>query len=298
MSESNAGAGNGEQPLVSVIIASYNHGPYIEASIESVLAQTYPNIELLVIDDGSTDDSVERIQRLQQIHGFDFRVQKNQGLSRTLNETIARARGELITPFGSDDVMLPQRLALQVAYLQGKPEVGICAGNIEEIDASGHSRGAPRPLQLRRLDFDDVFLNRQPGAPAPTLLFRREALAKVGGFDPLIRLEDLYIQLKITRAGYFVDILGEVLAQYRVHGSNTYKNYRFMVDNVLRTYAQFSDHQDYAEVCARFRNSMLLKCARQDKALARELLAELPVRRWDRKTLRGLWRLALPARRA
>lgn len=298
MSESNLVAGSGEQPLVSVIIASYNHGPYIEASIASVLAQTYDNIELLVVDDGSSDDSVERIQRLQRLHGFDFRVQKNQGLSRTLNETVARARGELITPFGSDDVMLPQRLALQVAYLQGKPEVGICAGNIEEIDAAGNSRGAPRALQLRRLDFDDVFLNRKAGAPAPTLMFRREALAKVGGFDPQIRLEDLYIQLKITRAGYFVDILGEVLAQYRVHGSNTYKNYRFMVDNVLRTYAQFSDHPAYQQVCNSFRSSMLLKCARQDKSLARELLAELPLRSWDRKTLRGLWRLALPVRRA
>lgn len=286
-----------EQPLVSVIIASYNHAPYIEASIASVLAQTYGNIELLVVDDGSSDDSVERIRRLQELHGFDFRAQANQGLSRTLNESIARASGELIVSFGSDDVMLPQRLALQVAYMQGKPEVGICAGNIEEIDAEGHSRGAPRALPLRRLDFEDVFLNRKAGAPAPTLMFRREALERVGGFDPQIRLEDLYIQLKITRAGYFVDILGEVLAQYRVHGSNTYKNYRFMVDNVLRTYAQFSDHPAYAEVCARFRNSMLLKCARQDKALARELLAQLPLRRWDRKTLRGLWRLALPARR-
>lgn len=287
-----------EQPLVSVIIASYNHAPYIEASIASVLAQSYGNIELLVVDDGSSDDSVERIRRLQQLHGFDFRAQVNQGLSRTLNESIARARGDLIVSFGSDDVMLPQRLALQVAYMQGKPEVGICAGNIEEIDGQGNSRGAPRALPLRRLDFEDVFLNRKPGAPAPTLMFRREALERVGGFDPQIRLEDLYIQLKITRAGYFVDILGEVLAQYRVHGSNTYKNYRFMVDNVLRTYAQFSDHPAYAEVCARFRNSMLLKCARQDKALARELLAQLPLRCWDRKTLRGLWRLALPARRA
>ena len=286
---------NTEQPLVSVIIASYNHGPYIEASIGSVLAQTYGNVELLVVDDGSTDDSVERIRRLQQQHGFDFLVQKNQGLSRTLNDSIARARGDLVVSFGSDDVMLPERLALQVAYMQGKPEVGICAGNIEEIDAQGVSRGAPRKLAQRRLDFEDVFLNRKPGAPAPTLMFRREALEKVGGFDPQIRLEDLYIQLKITRAGYFVDILAEVLALYRVHGTNTYKNYRFMVDNVLKTYAAFSDHPAYAEVCARFRNSMLLKCARQDKKLARELLQQLPLRNWDRKTLRGLWRLALPA---
>lgn len=282
---------NTEQPLVSVIIASYNHGPYIEASIASVLAQTYGNIELLVVDDGSSDDSVERIGKLQQEHGFDFLVQKNQGLSRTLNDSVARARGNLIVSFGSDDVMLPERLALQVAYMQGKPEVGICAGNIEEIDAQGVSRGTPRELPLRRLDFEDVFLNRKTGAPAPTLMFRREALEKVGGFDPQIRLEDLYIQLKVTRAGYFVDILGEVLALYRVHGTNTYKNYRFMVDNVLRTYAQFNDHPAYEEVCARFRNSMLLKCARTDRKLAFELLRQIPAKNWDSKTLRGLWRM-------
>ena len=282
---------NTEQPLVSVIIASYNHGPYIEASIGSVLAQTYGNVELLVVDDGSTDDSVERIRRLQQQHGFDFLVQKNQGLSRTLNDSIARARGDLVVSFGSDDVMLPERLALQVAYMQGKPEVGICAGNIEEIDAQGVSRGAPRKLALRRLDFEDVFLNRKPGAPAPTLMFRREALEKVGGFDPQIRLEDLYIQLKITRAGYFVDILAEVLALYRVHGTNTYKNYRFMVDNVLKTYAAFSDHPAYAEVCAKFRNSMLLKCARTDRQLAIELLRQIPAKYWGSKTLKGLWRI-------
>ena len=67
-----------EGPLVSVIIASYNHAPYIGASNESVLAQSYRNIELLVIDGGSKDDSVERIRRLQEEHAFDFRVQQNQ----------------------------------------------------------------------------------------------------------------------------------------------------------------------------------------------------------------------------
>lgn len=283
-----------DPPLVSIIIASYNHCDFIEASITSVLTQTYSNIELLVVDDGSTDGSVERIQRLQQLHGFSFLAQENKGLSRTLNETLARARGNLIAPFGSDDVMLPARIALQVAYLRDKPEVGICAGNIQEIDAEGHPLGKFRDLPRRRLDFEDVFLDRKTGAPAPTLLFRREALEKVGGFDPQIRLEDLLIQLKITRAGYSIDVLNEVLAHYRVHGSNTYKNHRFMTDNVLRTYAQFSDHPAYLQVCTNFRNSMLLKCARQDKNLARELLAQLPLRTWNAKTLRGLWRLALP----
>lgn len=280
-----------DEPLVSVIIASYNHAPYVEASITSVLRQSYPNIELLVVDDGSEDDSVARIARLQERYGFDFRVQRNQGLSKTLNECIARSHGTLVAPFGSDDVMLPERLALQVAYLEHKPEVGICAGNIQEIDANGHPNGKSGDSTSRRLDFDDIFLNRKRGAPAPTLLIRKEALEKVGGFDPNIRLEDVLIELKITHSGYFIDVMGEVLAQYRVHSYNTYKNYRFMSDNMLRTYAHFSNHPSYEQVCADFRSSMLLKCARTDKGLARELLAKIPFRQWNTKTLRGFWRL-------
>lgn len=278
-------------PLVSVIIASYNHAPYIEASILSVLQQSYRNIELLVVDDGSRDDSVARIEALQKVHDFDFRVQANKGLSRTLNETIERAKGSLIAPFGSDDIMLPERIARQVAYMADKPEVGICAGDIRTIDADGNPCGKPRALPLRRLDFEDVFRDRKPGAPAPTLLFRRDALERVGGFEPEVRLEDLMIELKITHAGYFIDILGEPLALYRVHDSNTYKNYRFMAENVLKTYARFSDQPAYPEVCARFRNSMLLKCARTDRELARALLRDIPLRFWRLKTLRGLGRM-------
>jgi alpha-1,3-rhamnosyltransferase len=279
--------------LVSVIIASYNHADYIEACIESVLAQTYRPIELRVIDDGSVDDSVQRISRLQSRHGFDFRIQKNQGLSRTLNAAIEAAQGALIVPFGSDDVMLPDRIGIQVAYLAGKPEVGICAGGIQEIDATGKELGPAESYGLRRLDFEDIFLDRKRGAPAPSLMFRREALEAVGGFDPEIRLEDLYIQLRIARAGYFVDVLDEVLALYRVHGRNTYKNHRFMVDNVLKTYARFDDHPACRQVKQRFINAMVLKCARQDKTLARQLLAQLPISAWNAKTLRAVFRLLL-----
>ncbi len=283
------------EPLVTVIIASYNHAPYIEQSIASVLAQSYPNIELLVVDDGSTDDSVARIRALQAIHGFDFRTQANQGLSRTLNSAIERARGQFIVPFGSDDIMLPARIAHQVAYLIDKPEVGICAGCLELIDGNGailpEERQRRRDLPFRRLDFLDLFLDRKRFPPAPTMMLRRDCLLQVGCFDPDIRLEDLQIQLKIAHAGYYIDVLGEVLAQYRVHDTNTFKNLRFMVDNVLRSYALFAQHPQYEQACARFLNSMLLKVARKDNALGRELLAQIPWRHWNSKTLRGAWRL-------
>lgn len=283
-----------QQPLVTVIVASYNHAPYIEQCLLSVVQQTYPNIELLVIDDGSTDDSVVRIQRLQQQYGFDFRVQQNKGLTHTLNEAVARAQGSLIAPFGSDDIMVPERIAKQVAYMQDKPEVGICAGNIELIDSAGQlfpESRQRRDTAFRRLDFDDVFMERKPYPPAPTLLFRKEALERVGGFDPQIRLEDLLIELKITHAGYFIDCLGEVLAQYRKHGSNSSKNTPFMVDSILRTYALFSAHPQYEFVRTRFLSSMFLKCSNRDRQYARQLLRQIPFRSWNKKTWRGLGRL-------
>ncbi|WP_278349524.1 glycosyltransferase family 2 protein [Stutzerimonas kunmingensis] len=281
-------------PLVSVVIASYNHAPYIEECIKSILIQTYPHIELLVVDDGSTDDSVERIGRLQAEHGFDFQVQQNQGLTRTLNSAIARAKGELIVPFGSDDIMLPERLAKQVAYLADKPEVGICAGNIELIDSEGKlfpEARQRRDIPFRRMDFDDVFMERKPYAPATTLMIRKEALDKVGGFDPEIRLEDLAIELKITHAGYYIDCLGEVLACHRKHKTNSSKNHRFMIDSILRIYELYSDHPQYEFVRTRFLNSMFLKCSNRDRNLARDLLAQIPFKHWSKKTWRGLMRL-------
>lgn len=287
--------GVADTPLVTVIIASYNHARYIEASINSVINQTYKNIELLVVDDGSKDESPAVLKRLQEQHGFDLRFQANQGLARTLNDAIARARGDLIVPFGSDDIMMPHRIATQVEYMEGKPEVGICSANIETIDQNGNVMGAReqrnRNLPFRRLDFDDLFLDRKPGPMAATLMLRREALEKVGGFNADIRLEDVYIELSIARAGYFIDVLGEVLAQYRDHPTNTFKNGRFMVDNVLRTFAVFSDHPQYEQVCMRFRNSMVLKYANRDKALSREILSQIPLKYWNRKTLRGIWRM-------
>jgi alpha-1,3-rhamnosyltransferase len=150
-----------------------------------------------------------------------------------------------------------------------------------------------RKRDFRRLDFEDVLIPNKPCAPVPTLLFLSEALEDVGGFDTKIRLEDLLIALKITHAGYFIDVLPDVLAKYRVHGSSTHKNRRFMIDNVLKTYALFEDHPDYPKVCARFINSMQLKCARRGKPLARELLGQILLRYWNRKSLRVIGRYML-----
>ena len=283
-----------QNPLVSIIVSCYNHEEYIEECLLSILNQDYNNIELLVVDDGSSDASVDVINRLKNKHDFYFKPQENKGLTKTLNETIAKSRGEYIVPFGSDDVMLPHRISTQIEYIKGKPEVGICGGNIELIDSNGtlypESRQR-RDTPFRRLNFEDVFLERKPYVPATTLLIRKSVLEEVAGFDEDNRLEDLMIELKITRAGYYIDCLPVVLAQYRKHATNTYKNHRFMIDSILDTYERFSDHPDYEFVKYKFLNSMFLKVANRDRKLAKELLKDIPFEKWNKKTWRGLLRL-------
>jgi alpha-1,3-rhamnosyltransferase len=284
-----------EHPLVTVIISCYNHAPYVGEAIESVLAQDYPRLELLVIDDGSSDDSVARIRRLADVHGFDFHAQTNQGLTKTYNDALARAHGSLIVFFGSDDVMLPGRITAQVAYLAEHPGTGIVGGNSEFIDSNGDplpdASQNQRNVGAQCLRFDDIFVPRKSLVPQiVTQMFRKNALDEVGGFNPDIRLEDLYIQLKITRAGYTIDRMPKLLARYRMHPTNTYKNPRLMAESFLATYADYAAHPAYGQIRARLVNSWFLKAVDRDSAFARQLLAQLPIRHWNFKTLRGVLR--------
>ncbi|WP_426415760.1 glycosyltransferase family 2 protein [Aestuariirhabdus sp. LZHN29] len=278
-------------PLVSVIVACYNHAQYIEACLSSILRQTYPAIELIVIDDGSKDASVEVISALAKQHNFYFEAQANIGLSATLNKGIEIAKGEYIITFGSDDIMMLDRIEKQVAHMQANPDLGLCGGNMLKINEHGTILSRQKVNGEDRLNFEDVLLGRKEGTPAPTLFFRKEALEKAGGFHPEIKLEDLYIELKISSLGYPIGYMNDILAYYRVHPNNTYKNYRYMIDNVLRTYEEFSDHPDYWQAYYKFLNSMFVKCAPKDKPLARELLKQIPLREYRMKTLKGIGRL-------
>ncbi len=280
-------------PLVTVIISCYNHASYIEAAIQSVLDQTYPNIELLVYDDGSRDNSVKIIQRLADQHHFFFQAHANRGLAVTLNHGIARSRGELIAPFGSDDVMLPERLSKQVPWMLAHPNVGIAGGNVLKIDAQGNFHPAKRQRQHpeRFLDFDDLFLGGKTQPPTATLLFKKEALLAIGGFNEELRLEDLYVLLKITEAGWKIGVMEDVLSHYRVHPTNTVKDLNMMHEAVLKTYSYFSQHAGYKQACADWNNHQFLRAANRDKVLARECLRQLSLRDWNMKTLRGIWRL-------
>ncbi|HCJ6574862.1 TPA: glycosyltransferase family 2 protein, partial [Acinetobacter baumannii] len=112
-----------EQPLVSIIIPCYNHANFVQDCIQSVIAQTYQNIELIIIDDGSKDETVEKIQKLvtqctERFVKFEFRHRPNKGLSATLNEALEWCQGEYFSAIASDDMMLNDKIEIQIDFLK------------------------------------------------------------------------------------------------------------------------------------------------------------------------------------
>jgi alpha-1,3-rhamnosyltransferase len=282
------------QPLVTIFIPSYNHERYIEQTVRSALEQSYPNIELIVIDDGSSDGSPALLERLSREHGFLLRSQPNKGLATTLNLGLSLAKGKYFCPLGSDDLMLPTKTATQVAHLETHPDVAVCGSNVLAIDEHGrplarHQRQHP----ARVLDFDDIFSNRHPAIAASTAMLRTDVLKSVGGYDVNIRLEDFALWLKLTRAGHRIGALEDVLLHYRKHPDNNYRNLRMMHESLMQTYALYKDHPEYERVVNQSRISTFLTAAKRAQAsLAVEVLREIGPRHYNAKVLRGLVHLA------
>jgi glycosyltransferase involved in cell wall biosynthesis len=200
--------------LVSVIVPFYNSERYVGEAIRSVLAQTYRPLELLLVDDGSTDDSADIARSLAVAHAelHLLRLPENQGPAAARNRGLADARGDFITFLDADDCMVRERLALQVRYLTERSGVGLvlCAEELVfEPDA---------PLtSIRR---------RQSRGPGPryhmmSMMVRRRALELVGGFDPSYRVaEDLDWLFRASVAGIVVEKIDRVLTRHRLHGNN------------------------------------------------------------------------------
>lgn len=293
-----------DYPLVSILISAYKHEQYVEACVRSVLAQTYPNIELIVMDDGSPDGTAVVLQRLHdeaQTAGkpFTFVAKKNSGLSDTLNQALALATGKYICQFGSDDIMLPEKTAKQVAFMEANPDVAVCGGNAVNIDSDGNVRdGRQKNPPQREISFENLFANTGHGIVASTCMIRKAVLDKEGGWNPAIPLEDMYMWFKLTSRGYRMVGLGEILMQYRKHASNSYKNVRYMYESMKKTIADYQAHPLYTEVLLKLQRSCFLTAAKQgDKTLAREILREIPLRAFNKKVWRGLLHLLKPSKR-
>lgn len=205
-------------PLVSIVTPAYNQAEYLAETIESVLAQDYPNIEYIVLDDGSTDATPEVLARYNG--RIRWERQENMGQAKTLNKGWAMSSGTLLGYLSSDDRLTPNAVTHLVARLQREYSAVVAYCDFELIDAKGRCFRTVQAedFNASRLQVDLVC---QPG---PGALFRRKIFETTGGWAGHLRqVPDFEFWLRASRFGDFVRI-PEVLAHYRVHeGSASFR---------------------------------------------------------------------------
>ena len=212
-----------DQPMVkvSIIVPSYNSAQYLPEALESALCQTYQDYEIIVIDDGSTDQTKDIVQGFAADHPEKIRYiyQENKGLAVARNTAIKHARGKFLALLDSDDKWLPERLEYTVKAIESDDAVGLAYCDITYVDEAGTPLGSPErdSRYLSGNIFEYIFL-RKVHIVSPSVIFRKSCCDQVGGFDEnLARLgcedRDLWLRISQQYKAVYVD---KVLALYRV----------------------------------------------------------------------------------
>ncbi len=234
-----------KEPLVTVIIPSYNHEKYIADCLKSVIRQTYRNIQIIVIDDGSKDKSPEIITELAKNHHFQYEIQQNKGVSKTLNMAISKyAEGKYIISLASDDYLPVDSIALRVEFMEAHQDFEMAYGRTIWVDDSSKIvKKNDCTLFRSGYIFDDLFLGKY-WIPTPTNIIRKEAFKIVGLYDENLVLEDYYMWLKIS-SKFQIGFIDDYLTYYRVHDSNFHKNLELLLDQQAIIYREYRNHKLY-----------------------------------------------------
>jgi glycosyltransferase involved in cell wall biosynthesis len=227
-------------PLVTVVIPSFNEAPHIvRASLESIRNQTFSSFECIVVDESTIPELAEACQSVcvEDPRFIYVHPEERLGLPRSLNLAISKARGRLIARFDSDDVCLPERLAIQVAFLDAHPDISVVGGALDIISDDG--------LLLAHRSYPEDSVKIAKGMQLtttlahPTVMFRREAFEQYGGYNPEFRFsEDLDLWLRWLNAGLTFANLPQVLVLYRQN--NTRRNPRHWRYNLRARTSNFS----------------------------------------------------------
>ena len=236
-------------PLVSVAIPAYNHAAFIEDCLASVCAQSYPELELVLIDDGSTDDTFERAQRFLARHSDRFKRlvlerRENQGVSANSNACIEACQGEWVHLLGSDDVLYPNKIErIQQSIIEWDDKnLALVHADCDYIGESGDTvtrskmRSRPKPgpdaTAYRWLFLGEHYIFN------PTITLHRSTFLAFGGFDKTLPLEDLDCWLRLATQCTIARV-PEVLAGYRKHPGNSSRKRLKMLAAQFHTYAKF-----------------------------------------------------------
>lgn len=254
-------------PLVTIGIALYNHERYITTCLQSVLAQTYTNLRIIVIDDGSRDRSYEVARECLAQHGAHadctITTRANRGMCNTLNEIAERATGKYISFIGSDDYWMPHKIADQVAYLEAHPEITLVHSNSIKVDADGN--------QLKSIDYSTkinsgnvyaALAQRTGGINTPSHLYRTSVYQDIGYYDPSFSFEDTDFWLRLAKH-HQVGFLNTFHTYYRWHGNNLSHSRNalaFYYAELIRIYIKNIDDARLRRTAIR---KIYLKCCRK-----------------------------------
>jgi glycosyltransferase involved in cell wall biosynthesis len=226
--------------LVSVVIPNYNCSGFLPAALDSVFAQTYPDIEVLVVDDGSTDDSLCVLDR----YAGRIRVlrQPNQGVSAARNHGIRESRGELVAFLDADDLWHPEKLAKQVPLFANR-SVGLVYCAVEYIDEAGRSLGTNHTGRRGRVLRSIALLQGTVVlAGGSTAVVRRECFDRAGGFDVELSTAADWDMWRRVACHYEIDVVREPLMKYRLRPSSMHRNVAAFEHDMLHGFARmFAD---------------------------------------------------------
>lgn len=224
-------------PLVSITMVTHNRGTYIAAAIESVLAQTYKDWELIIVDDGSTDDTESIVRAHDDARIRYVRHAMNQGVHAARAEALELARGTYIAVLDSDDLWQdPEKLATQVAFLEAHPDHAIVGTFIHAIDADGTLIRKGTYHTDDRSIRKNILLRNQ--FAHSSVLVRADMVRAAGGYQKVPLGEDLDLFLRLGLQGKFAN-LPVSMASYRVHNAGLSRDGALMARSVLgfiRTY--------------------------------------------------------------
>ena len=239
---------------VSVVIPTYNYGRFIAEAVESVLAQTYPIAEIIVVDDGSTDDT----ETVVRTFGEKVRYvrQTNEGVCSARNRGINSSNGDMIAFLDADDIWLPEKIEKQLARFAEDPEIGLVHCGLREFDTATGETIAMHLDGDEGWVAEDLALCEKPviQGPGGSIMVRRHVFDEVGGFDRRLKIyEDWEFCLRVARK-FKVGFVPEALVNYRSHGVNAHLNVEEMERSTLIAWAKAFDTDDPA-ICRLRRRS-------------------------------------------
>ncbi|MGD9568064.1 MAG: glycosyltransferase family 2 protein [Sedimentibacter sp.] len=227
------------EPLVTIIIPAYNHEKYVKTCIESVLNQTYSNLEIIIFNDGSTDKTDEEIKSVIENNNKNIKYisKQNEGLCTTLNEGLKIANGKYVTFIASDDLWMSNRIEKLVGFLENNKcfhmvfsDTYFMYGDIKSTDRYSDYKSIIKKSFLNSVPNVNLYevLLCENIIPAVTVLLKKECYENVGYYDTSIRFEDYDMWLRISKK-YSIAFIDEPLAYYRLHDRNMSKNIKLML---------------------------------------------------------------------